>query len=913
MNPGLCSAAVRRSASVALLTRRVLAALVAAILLPALAMAQTTTISGTVYDPRTTASALPLPNILVYVTTATPATLPSGVQCLTTGSIPADALVYATTAVDGSFTIKDVPVSTTYTLVIQAGKWRRQFSNIVVDTSPITGLQLHMPANHSQGDLPLIAIATGGVDGLECVFRNMGISDSEFSDDIADPGFTKRIHLYSGNSNTVNNYASPGVTISASTPSESDLISSPALLNNYDVVMFPCQGAPAAKTAAQMANIVNYTTAGGRLFTTHYSFDWLDSDSPFNSGFTSVSNGATTGVAHWDTDQNQPQPNPGVANVNTSFTDGATLSQWLYNAGATYKGLQNQIQVSTLRHDADSVIAPTQTWLTLNSSSTAANAVMQFTFNTPVGAAATNQCGRVLFNEYHVMNLSTSGKVYPKECTSTTILPQEMMLEYALYDLSAFVQPVVVPTLTLTFAPSPLIVQQGDAADQVNLTATNTSSSVAIDPSAVLSVILPTGLTATALAPVSSSSGWVCTLASLSCTRNASIPSSSSDAVLLTVSVPAYPAGGLTSYTGQITASVASPTFSSNVVGTDDVLFQRTPVITWPAPASTIYGIPLSTTQLNATASVGGSAVAGSFVYTPAAGAVLAVGTHPLSVTFTPTDTLHYTTATATNSITILTATPSVTLGTNTNPIFLSNPLTLTATVSSLGLMPTGTVIFYDGATQIGSSALSSSGIATFTTSSLSTGNHSLTASYAGDATYNAAASTALAQLVEDFTLKLGGSGTATLGLGQSATFPVTISPVVGTILPEAISFSVTGLPPLTSVSYSPTSLAAGSGSIVDYVQVSMSNSYAQVPPAPRGLQRALPLAFALLLLPFSGRVRRMARRWQGMVVLALASLLLAGSLSACGFTETPQSSTVTLKAASGNLSHTVTFKVTVK
>ena len=51
------------------------------------AAAQTTTISGTVYDPRLAAgmpNPLPLPNVLVYAST-TPVTPPaSGVQCLTT-------------------------------------------------------------------------------------------------------------------------------------------------------------------------------------------------------------------------------------------------------------------------------------------------------------------------------------------------------------------------------------------------------------------------------------------------------------------------------------------------------------------------------------------------------------------------------------------------------------------------------------------------------------------------------------------------------------------------------------------------------------------------------------------------------------------------------------------------------------
>jgi hypothetical protein len=72
------------------------------------------------------------------------------------------------------------------------------------------------------------------------------------------------------------------------------------------------------------------------------------------------------------------------------------------------------------------------------------------------------------------------------------------------------------------------------------------------------------------------------------------------------------------------------------------------PVITWPAPAAITYGTALSGAQLNATASV-----AGAFVYSPAAGKVLAAGTQTLSVKFTPTDTTDYTTATATRTLTV--------------------------------------------------------------------------------------------------------------------------------------------------------------------------------------------------------------------------------------------------------------------
>src|SRR5713101_7493781 len=68
---------------------------------------------------------------------------------------------------------------------------------------------------------------------------------------------------------------------------------------------------------------------------------------------------------------------------------------------------------------------------------------------------------------------------------------------------------------------------------------------------------------------------------------------------------------------------------------------QSTPMIAWATPSAITYGAALSATQLNATASV-----PGTFVYTPMPGTVLGAGNQTLSVTFTPTDTTDYTSAT---------------------------------------------------------------------------------------------------------------------------------------------------------------------------------------------------------------------------------------------------------------------------
>ena len=87
---------------------------------------------------------------------------------------------------------------------------------------------------------------------------------------------------------------------------------------------------------------------------------------------------------------------------------------------------------------------------------------------------------------------------------------------------------------------------------------------------------------------------------------------------------------------------------ASSTTGTI-IINQATPVIAWPPPAPITLGTPLSSAQLDATAGV-----PGTFLYTPPVGSVLSVGTQTLSALFTPSDSVDYTTATATVSLSVL-------------------------------------------------------------------------------------------------------------------------------------------------------------------------------------------------------------------------------------------------------------------
>ena len=87
------------------------------------------------------------------------------------------------------------------------------------------------------------------------------------------------------------------------------------------------------------------------------------------------------------------------------------------------------------------------------------------------------------------------------------------------------------------------------------------------------------------------------------------------------------------------------------------VVHPATPVITWANPVDIVYGVALSGKQLDAKANV-----AGKFTYTPAAGTILKPGlAQTLSVSFGPSNTTDYTSATASVTLNVDPATLTVT------------------------------------------------------------------------------------------------------------------------------------------------------------------------------------------------------------------------------------------------------------
>jgi hypothetical protein len=389
----------------------------------------TTSVSGTVYDP---AGKVPLYNVIVYVPNAPLDAIKHGASCdQCSASVSGSPVVTTLTDAAGHFKLDNVPVVSSLPLVIQIGKWRRALTV----TTPLNDCgdraldkaETRLPRNKSEGDIPQIALTTGACDPMECLLRKIGLDDAEFTR----PTENGRVHVYQGLSSVDPNFGQglPGGALLGGSPPADALWSTAATLAKYDMVLLSCEcdPSPDEKPAAALRAIFDYTSAGGRVFGSHYQYYWLeDGPEPFPMSAT------------WNHDL--MMDNEIVATIDESFPKGRAFKEWLVNVGGS-PAPGGTLAIGEARGDVEAVNNKvSQRWIYLPANPAS---VQYFTFNTPITAAEDKKCGRVVYSDLHVaggqVDGDIAGQTFPKGCMTKDLSPQEKALEFMLFDLSSCV------------------------------------------------------------------------------------------------------------------------------------------------------------------------------------------------------------------------------------------------------------------------------------------------------------------------------------------------------------------------------------------------------------------------------------------------------------------------------------------
>ncbi len=408
---------------------------------------QETTISGVVTIP---SGELPLPDVDVYIPGDQLVPITEGASCEPCDEeLSAPIARGAKTEIDGSFVIEDAPAGAEVPLVIEVGKWRRQHVIEIQECqdNPLDSDLTRLPRNQDEGNIPRMAITTGEWDALECLPKRIGLDRSEFTPESEDGS----VHLFAARGGT-NRYDS-SMNNGASFSSALQWWDSLDNLLNYDIVLHSCEGSANLNDKSQQARdaLYDFTLAGGRVFLSHWHQVWLEhGPTPF------------TEVADWNDDLEMiALGEPEIGTIDTSFDKGAMLAEWMFETGTTPAG---EFPIYEARATIDSINpAHAQRWVWLDEpegfewppfmpvppemedllADPPEYLDQYFSFNTPLDALETEQCGRVVFSDIHVAagNTSSPDHPFPQGCTGGALTDQEKALVFMLFDLSRCIVP----------------------------------------------------------------------------------------------------------------------------------------------------------------------------------------------------------------------------------------------------------------------------------------------------------------------------------------------------------------------------------------------------------------------------------------------------------------------------------------
>ena len=253
-------------------------------------------------------------------------------------------------------------------------------------------------------------------------------------------------------------------------PSDTSLWASQAQLMPFDILLLSCEGGETYN--ANPPALEAYLNAGGRAFGSHFHYAWFAGPLMSGQSYTAPADWGTH-LATWAAGSNTCTGGGGncviggvidqTLNGSTMpFAKGIALDQWLGDVGALGQDGVPSTELSIYQSRFNASVGPANTvsqpWITADPSAGAgAFPTEYFSFDTPVGAPASQLCGRAVFSDLHVAGdpMTHDTMSPPGGCATGPLSPQEKALEFMLFDLSSCVIPDSQPPVTDGGLPPP--------------------------------------------------------------------------------------------------------------------------------------------------------------------------------------------------------------------------------------------------------------------------------------------------------------------------------------------------------------------------------------------------------------------------------------------------------------------------
>lgn len=539
------------------------------------------------------------------------------------------------------------------------------------------------------------------------------------------------------------------------------------------------------------------------------------------------------------------------------------------------------------------------------------------------GITGVGQCGRVLFNEYHVEPPASSlpqgnahNAIFPNECSNTSS-GAEKFLEFSLYNLSNFISPTTSDTIVIQAPSTTTITTNGQPGVQTPIyygQIIGYTNGV----NALVSTTAPGG-TGDGTLSVSVDGVTVCTLqnggSQVMCPNggfegqnagNHTVQAFySGDTDYLASQSPVYPETILPDPTATSLASSGSPSIYGNQVTFSTTVSNTAPFtdVSRPTPVGTVTfldnGSPIGTGTLNS------SGVATLTTST------LGVGTHTITASYGLTTNFTASVSVATTQVvTLPISATSTVLISSANPAYQGLNIMFSATVSQLAFtvavpaglsnpLPTGTVSFYDGTMLLGTSALNGAQTATLSISTLAVGTHNVTAVYSGDTANNTSTSAVLPEVVQPNTFTLTVNPTAlNLIIGQAA--PITVTITDNGNFNEPVQLACSGQSAETICTFGSVTVPAGGGvTTLTVIPQPPHNCVATASNEGPGTKWPMLAGVGVLLVAIRRRRKLLGLVSFGLLLVALPLLNGCGTAGCTDFGVYPGNYTFTVTATS--------------